>query len=273
MLPIDQVLNSQRMLLTSRYQRKEYNLKEDRWFIKYLIDLGWEKNKIFEIWKKIFLTRERNSSFSEEVDIIFEDFYKKAKKIKKLLKFPTVKVFQEELDIINRADMPLQVKQFSLLLLVYSKLIRQYQYLNIDGVLVELKRMTTIKRQVRGDRTILTVMKEQGLIKNIDFDTESCYFVEKNEYSFQRITYVKKKGKEAFNVCTILDVPKYFDLLHCRKKCPLCGKEYDVSPKSKTDLCQECQKEKRKNRIIEFSKSRRHEKEKNHIWKQEEKTE
>ena len=174
MLPIDQVLNSQRMLLTSCYQRKEYNLKEDRWFIKYLIDLGWEKNKIFEIWKKIFLTRERNSSFSEEVDIIFEDFYKKAKKIKKLLKFPTVKVFQEELDIINRADMPLQVKQFSLLLLVYSKLIRQYQYLNIDGVLVELKRMTTIKQQVRGDRTILTVMKEQGLIKNIDFDTESC---------------------------------------------------------------------------------------------------
>lgn len=265
-LPIDQVLNSERILASGVYQRKEWNFKEDKWFIKYLIDSGWDKEQIYYKWLEIFLTRERNTYLMDDARSLFEHFYKKAGKIKKLIRYPAVKVFQQEIDFINDSKAPLQVKQLALLLLVYCKLNRSYQF--IDGVfevlLVSLKRMTKAKRQVRREDTSLSgVLESCGIICKIEIDKRSWYFPDQNEYDYKRITFVHKKGKTAFETSTILDVPKHFNLLHCRAICPVCGKEYDVSPKSKTDLCPDCQKEKRKQRIVAFSEARRHEKEKN----------
>ena len=264
-LPIDQVLNSERILVTGVYQRKGWNFKEDKWFIKYLIDSGWDKEKIYYKWLEVFLTRERNTYLMDEARALFEKFYKKAEKTKKLIRYPVVKVFQQEIDFINDSKAPLQVKQLALLLLVYCKLNRTYQF--IDGlfevVLASLKRMTQVKRQVRGeDVTLSSVLEKHDMVHRLEIDKYDCYYPDLNEYDYKKITFVRKSGKEAFKTNTILDVPKYFNLLHCRAVCPVCGKEYDVSPKSKTELCSECQKEKRKQRIIAFSEGRRHEKEK-----------
>lgn len=265
-LPIDQVLNSERILSSGVYQRKEWNFKEDKWFIKYLIDSGWDKEQIYYKWLEIFLTRERNTYLMDDARNLFEHFYKKAEKIKKLIRYPTIKIFQQEIDFINNSKAPLQVKQLSLLLLAYCKLSRSYQF--IDGIfevlLVSLKRMTEAKRQIRREDTSLSgALESCGAICKIEINKHSCYFPDQNEYDYKRLTFARKSGNVAFETSTILDIPKYFSLLHCRTTCPICGKEYDVSPKSKTELCPACQKEKRKQRIVAFSESRRHEKEKN----------
>ena len=265
-LPIDQVLNSERILATGLYQRRDWNFKEDRWLVKYLLDAGKNKEEIYQILLEVFFTRERNTYLIDEAGDLFEKIYKKAAKLKKLIRYPTIKIFQEEIDFINNSKTPAQTKQLSLLLLVYCKLNRTYQF--IDGifevVLTSLKRLTVAKRQIRGkDNPLSKELERCGMIRRVEIDEDNCYFPDKDEYDYKKIVFVRKKGSVAFETRTILDVPLYFDLLYSRMVCPLCGKEYDISPKSKTDLCPECQKEKRKQRIITLSEGRRHEKEKN----------
>lgn len=262
MLPINQVLNSQRMLATGVYQLRTTGFVEDVWLIKYLSSHGKERAEVFNIWLEIFLTKERNSDNLDGVDSIFDRLWRKASAINQLKEYPSVKFFQEEIDLINEASIPMQVKQFALLFLSYCKFRKKYKYddQEIEKDMRQLQRYTVVKQQTHGDNNLTRFLKEAGLIAIERVDTEDRYLGGVNTYDFRRITYARSRGKEIFSIATLLDVTKYFGLLYCRKTCPVCGAVFDYTLKTKTDLCPNCQKEKRCKRVEKLHEEKqRHE--------------
>lgn len=256
-IPVNQVLVCQRMLETGKYQTRTIGFAEDKWLLKYLFDKGKTKEEIYQIWLPIFSSKERNKDSIADAEYIFEFLWKRIFKIKKLLTCKRIYFYQEEIDLINAMDSPLQVKQMALLLLSYAKARGKYWYDQgmFEAVLYALKRYTTEKRQVRGEKSYLGYLVRAGLVVHHSEDKEDMYHGGEKEVDFWEVIFARVSGDVVFTIDTPLDVVQYFELLHNQRTCPVCGKTYEYTQMHKTELCPACQRKKRINRIVEYRKN------------------
>lgn len=256
-IPVNQVLVCQRMLKTGQYQTRTIGFAEDKWLLKYLFDKGKTKEEIYQIWLPIFSSKDRNKDSIADAEYIFEFLWKRVCKIKKLLTCKRIYFYQEEIDLINAMDSPLQVKQMALLLLSYAKARGKYWYDQgaFEAVLYALKRYTTEKRQVRGEKSYLGYLVRAGLVAHHSEEKEDEYHGGEKEVDLWEIVFARVSGDVVFSVDTPLDVVQYFEQLRNQRTCPVCGKAYEYTQMHKTELCPACQRKKRVNRIVEYRKN------------------
>ena len=256
-LPIDQVINSQRMLLSGRYQIPNSKLSEDVWLIAYLLREGKTTEEIGKAWFPIYYTRHPYVTFRDIEGSVFKNCVEAAKTWQ-LTERNKIIVYKKELDAILAFDTKFDwIREYALMVLAYFKAIggkKKESGTKFPSQL--LRKMTSFKRGIEGVDE-LYICREAGLFSTYDKETRRKEIGDSIGKTFVEIYFLEKKGEEVFSVDSILDVPKYFKLVHKKYICPICGKEFEKSTKSKRDICFGCWEKKRTERAEKFFDTRK----------------
>ena len=248
MLPVNQVVNSQRMLETGKYQQPRAKVAEDVWLIKYLMQQGKTREEIYELWKPIYLSRDRGDIGDEVVQTTFRNLCRTAavKKVK-LREQKRIEIFQSELSFIKGLDAPLRTKQFILMLYAYYK---AENLKRLEDAETSVVRRNILRVLTAGGRTddqrLFDVIVELGAVTKEVITKEDLRYGGFYTSTYYKLAKVKHHGTRVAEFVTLSDVPAQLDYLLLYTQCPYCGKEFLPSRKAKTDLCPECYKEKRK---------------------------
>lgn len=255
MLPVNQVINSERLLSTGCYQIKNSKSIEDVWLMKYLRDKGFSEDEIYETWKRIYLTKYPFYNDWDLEDWIFPRLWKRSLRIY-FQQFEKITIFQEEIDFINNAEVLMRFKEFVLVLLAYAKAMGYTKIMVSDGTkgyLSNLKRDITPylksgRRQQGSDEFIKC--QEVGLLefhKGGAFSND-----EKSGFAYYSIPFMKTEGVVAYEFDTIADIQQAFASLKCEAVCPKCGKVFELHPRTQRKICLECWKAERNQKFYSY---------------------
>lgn len=245
MLPVNQVVNSERVLKTKQYQFDSSRQVEDIWLFKYCrerLSKSWEETK--DLWKPIFLSRHPDF-YEEEIEAFFWVNWERSKRIRFNAE-REIMFTEEEVKKIRKANIPPWLKKYALMLYGYFKA------LNISKVSIgklkfhQLARGTGMKPLSDGEKPLDFIyfpLKKAKLIKLLSINTVVS------------ITESKDNVID-FSVSTIADLPFYFWKVAETKKCSICGSEFTVNSKTKRDICLECWKKKEAERAKKYRRTR-----------------
>ena len=246
MLQINQIENSKRLLQTGQYQLKQSKGREDVWLMAYLLSKNYEKEDIRKVWIKIYKTRHKEQN-RDEIGAAFEGFYRSARRWR-LWEGKDIIIYQEEIDIINKTHVLPWIKEYALMCLGYFKSLgRDKQNLGLfPGP--DLRRMTSCKR-VQGNINENARCCAAGLLHIMQ--QIKCSYMTGAEYETIdiKVPFLKNKGKEIFRTNTLMDVPLAFKMLRNEGVCPECGNTFQITPKTKRQICYDCWRKKRKDRV------------------------
>lgn len=256
-LPIDQVVNSQRMLLSGKYQVPGSKLGEDVWLMAYLLREGKTEEEIQKIWFPIYTTRHPYVTFGDVKNSVFKNCMSAAKKWH-LAERSKIIIYKKELEAILTLDTKFDwIREYALMVLAYFKAIGGKKKENGTKFPSQLlRKMTSFRREIEGVDELF-ICREAGLFSTYDKGTHRKEIGDTIGKTFVEIFFLEKSGEEVFSVDSILDVPKYFKLVHKKYICPLCGKEFEKSTKSKRDICFGCWEKKRAERAEKFFDTRK----------------
>lgn len=117
MLPINRVLNCQRVLSSGKYQLtsfgNQYKASEDLWLIKYLILQGKSKREIAEIIRPIHEAEYGYMSYR-----LYSSRYDCAKSISLKKYSKKIEIYESEMDALNHLCVPMLQKKFVLCVIV-----------------------------------------------------------------------------------------------------------------------------------------------------------
>lgn len=242
MIPVNQVLNSQRMIQTGQYQIKQSKGCEDIWLIAFLKSEGRSEEEIKSIWRPVYATRHGEEG-DEYIESVFLSYCDTASAWRLFMGKPIV-FFREEIEKINATNLLPWIKEYALMTLGYFKCLgKTKQPLELfPGA--ALRRMTSCKR-VQENINEISRCCRAGLLNISQSITMSRYTNEEHEWRTVSVLFSRDCGEEVFRAETLLDVPKAFDLLKNEKVCSLCGKTFEVGSKTKRDVCYDCWRAKR----------------------------
>lgn len=249
MLPINPVVNSQRMLITGQYQIPSSRCVEDKWFAKYCRDrLGMTYEQTKEVWLPIFRTRHVDF-LPEEENIFFYDAWELSMKMRFNADRDIV-FYESEVQAIKKANIPTWMKKYTLMLYAFFKAINATK-ISIGKLSVhQIARGTgapPLKVNEEGNTSLGLIylpLKKAKLIGLVSDKT----VVKMPEY---------EKGDIAFSVKSILEVPDFFNCVEPTKVCPICGEEFVVNSKTKRDICLDCWRKKEALRAQAYRRTRK----------------
>ena len=239
-LPIDQIENSKRVLVSGNYQIPLSRGIEDKWLMRYLIDVGKSPQEIREIWEPIYLSRQFNRDFINSIDRTFDTYLRYAQGHKNRT-FNKIVIYEEELEKIRKSDLLPWLKEFALEGLSFFKAIGKTAVALKDFPKTKLIGETSCYRY-NSDINIFGRLQRNGLFTLTTpsgFNTE--YGIEE-EKQLVKCFFLKNKGTAVFEADSILDIGGAFYLL--RPICPVCGKPFEVTSKTKRDICFDCWRKK-----------------------------
>ena len=256
-LPIDQVVNSKRILFSGKYQMPNSKLSEDVWLIAYLLREGKTAEEIGKIWFPIYHTRHPYLSFQDVEDSVFKNCLEAAKTWQ-LTERSKITVYKKELEAILTLDTKFDwIREYALMVLAYFKAIGGKKKENGTKFPSQLlRKMTSFRRGIEGVDELF-ICGEAGLFSTYDKGIRRKEIGDIIGKTFVEIFFLEKSGEEVFSVDSILDVPKYFKFVHKKYVCPICGKEFEKSTKSKRDICFGCWEQKRAERSEKFFDTRK----------------
>lgn len=248
MLPVNQVEDAKRMLATGEYQLPRSKVCEDLWFIRYLLNKKKSEEEIFELWKPIFLSRERNKDSCFNVEQYFKQCLKKARK-HPIIHQRKYSVYASEIEAINEYDVPIRLKQLAVVILCYFKALgKHYVYqeelLKYEHSFQSL--LTEGKTKLKETRKDTFKCIEHGLICRQNITHFDDIMGDEIEIPIYVIPYLVQSGDAVFSSNTLADVQELFPMLKTERICEICGSKYVVNSKTKRTICEKCQKEKRR---------------------------
>lgn len=247
----DWIDNCKKIITTKHFpnndgQEKKSMLQQHLILFRYLEEQDKKsKEEIKNFWlttDSIYLTTIPEDSKEKWIDIQFNKLWKLRTKNainfvegQMVYNFP---IYQEEIDYINSLKCDTWLRKALLLMLVCAKHNKTgiLKYNNTTTAWIE--EMIDPKYKVRNKMLkIGNVNAKYKLFKFVSFGSKVNKI---------KINFMKEKGTEAAIVYSpnyaqeILELIKPYTI-----KCKKCGKEFEPSPKNKTNLCPECYKEER----------------------------
>lgn len=249
MLPINPIVNSQRMIQTGQYQLSSSRCIEDKWLVKYCRErLGMTYEQTKELWLPIFRTR-HEGFFEEEENFFFYDIWHKTMKMRfradKELIF-----YESEVWAIKKANIPTWMKKFALMLYGFFKALNASR-ISIGKLSIhQIARGTgapPLKIGENGDTSLSLVflpLEKAKLVRLVSDKTT----VKMPKY---------EQGDIAFTAKTIIEVPDFFNFVEPTRKCPICGEEFVINSKTKRDICLDCWRKKEALRVQTYRRTRK----------------
>lgn len=246
MLPINKSDVCRRMLDTGKYQLSSSKIVEDVWLIAWLKSKGVGYDDAFEKWKRIYVTRHPDD---ETAKAVFDKLWMNSRRIKFINKYKPIVFYQQEIDEIVKADVPVWQKEAFVLIYAVAKAVgsSELSVLPISDII----RMTSLTFGYNGyePHTVVQSAQNAGFLclREVrlwdDVTGQPDVFL---QYTLPRI---QTSGNVYKNVRSILDVPDeiFPDIQECI--CVDCGMPFKQSKKGKRSRCQECYKIYRKKYI------------------------
>lgn len=237
MIPINPKIEYEYIMQNKQFRTTRNHYMELIVCGKYMLEQGMSINDIRKLWDEMWWSIKFANELKKET--YFSRYLNSIKNIKGVTCLP-ISIYQNEIDAINKPILPIWIKQFMFLLVGYSKTIGN---------------STTITKVPYSSIFRLTDA-EYGREGNIDaFIHEG----KKNKW----VNYTMKRGKYPKLLCEILvsknnsgepvivcndiyELAQHLEVIKNQKKCKRCGALFDCSSKSRTNLCPECQVNKRR---------------------------
>lgn len=261
MFPLNQVLNVHRMLETGQYQISSSRGSEDIWLAAYLFQNGYSFEEAEAVWIPIYETRYPKEK-KETYDNMFDLYWRKGTKYTLKTQRP-ITIYQEEIDVINAADLNMRCKEFALVLLAYAKSQGFRRIVSQNGNAHKReedfsKRIGTIIRRFvksggkHGEKNEWFLCTEAGLLKYTATFPKNRAGEDLKPRVYYDILYIANGGTVAYNFDTICDIQQAFESLKCELICKQCGKRFEKKPHTQRDICEECWKKQKRNKLDSF---------------------
>lgn len=235
-------------------QDKRHKIKQEIVYLAFLRDhLHFNNQRIFKEWKKI-----KNgvaalfATDTEQQLIEFYHLYKKSSsekytKLNYSRPLDPINIYEEEINFLNSLEVPLWVKQYWLSLLFYYKFACQSSHrVQISSSLNNwaINNCTAIIDERYSDKQDL-IAKYKIKIKKpiINYLPKTS----QEHYNCYEMSFLQNNGRVLGKYKNINQINDAIKLLkETLYICPKCGCKFIKSSRSKTDLCPECYKTKRK---------------------------
>lgn len=265
MLPVNQVLNVERMLATGNYQIPFSKGVEDVWLAAYLFEKGYSEDEARSVWISIYETR-YPAEKPDVYEYLFRKKWKKGQTTTLATQLPIV-LYQAEIDAISHANMWYRAKQFALVLLAYAKS-RGYSIIITNWakktpgtgdviVVDETSRLTTSIRHYltygsrQREKDEWSECIKAGLLKyeyTFGSSTKKGGMAQSGWY---KLLFLQKEGTVACRLDTLSDIPSVFPLLKRERVCVQCGAVFEEKARTQRELCDECYRKQRRTRKTE----------------------
>ena len=226
--------NSEKILNGEGYTTKVHQTFEQIMLFCYLREKGYNKEQIFDLWIKT------NSLLLQKID---DDKDQRDKYFGKLLSDSTkykiekgseIKIYQSEIDFINKMEVSLWIKQYVLTMLCI------YKWYGKEWCRYDNK----IKRFCYS----CTSQKKENNSSNSKVLSECCneynpYIVRCKEASVVFKQNIESSGDILLILSNPRSVLECMELLKCEKTCVKCGRVYEYNYHNKhLSFCSECYK-------------------------------
>ena len=214
----------------------------------------------FKEWKEIQNGVAQIFKDDDEQQLIeFNAMYKKTNQSKYLNidcknELKPIKLYRPEIDFLNSLDAPVWVKQYWLCLLVYYKFdvqihkrVQKTRTLNAWAI-----RQTNYKKKEYGAicQDVIAKHKQKNNTKKIIQDSQRGI---NEKYPVYKPDFIRYKGKVMYTCTDINEIQNLLFLIKNNTKyCEICGREFEVSSKTKRKICEICYKKYRKSRILTY---------------------
>lgn len=245
---------------------RKYSVKQEVVYLIFLHSvLNLEKDDCYSYWCKITNgTAAVYNTDKEEQQSVFDRLWMKSQKHKYVdvsvtARLKPVHIYQTEVDYINALVAPLWVKQYWLCLLLYYKfavqlspVVQKTQTLNSWCI-----RQVDYKKKSYGGKC-------QDLIADWMHRNNKPVFAtyasnsSKDRSPLYKPMFLNEQGEVAIT-CNKISGIKRVTKLACGNvvKCPSCGCNFVVNPKTKRVLCENCYTEERKRKKAEYIRLKR----------------
>ena len=256
MIPIDKKYNCEMMLKTGQYQTKEYQNKEDWWFVKYLKDKyknlpDYEAMPLIrEKWGEIYRTRFLDPIEADlYINSHFRKIYENTNNIVLGRSLKRITIYKEELDYINSLPMPKWFREFIFLFLGHCKTtgVYGYEYAPVKDYIKYLTLKTRNRDAITS--TIYNKMRELGLWKSFTIKKTYqglCGVEEDEDIQFDFAFPVVKSGTVVCECGTMFELINNLDIVTDKYKCDICGEEFVFGNRTQRTICEKCHKQKRR---------------------------
>lgn len=254
MIPIDKIINCERVLATKQYQTVNHRSEEDLWLFKYLQGKKKSKEEIFKIWMTIYPNKYERSKDDPNPEKTFECLYKNIKGVRLKNNYHDIIIYQSEVDWINACNCNRWVKEYMILFLAYCRLKDKYTFENLPyNDLLKLTSIVTYSEFNK--RKIAKLFEDLGMVeteKVVTFEDMPDIDERGFQISYGGITRVERTYRkcrfenvdttepEAIHLKTFADAAECCRLIKMEKVCPCCGKVFEYSNHNQTDLCNDC---------------------------------
>ena len=250
--------NSKQVLKNGHYSQndrweKKSEYKQQKELISYLMSCGMDKEDIKRVWKSIPSDFLECAVDDKDIDRYFERLYNSTlswcKKNNHQKKDIEIIVYKEEIDFLNNLGKSYEFRKYLLVLLAIWKYIKEEQgkcFLNssLRGYAFELA--CPGKKYRNYTENFVQLNTKYGRIISVGWNFSKGTI----------LTFAKEEGKVLFKIKHPEDIKNFLSVIeHPKAICPICGKEFEVTTKTKRECCEECWRKKEKERIREATKN------------------
>lgn len=243
--------NSEKIFETGRYTTRRTQFIEHVAFFKYLMNQGKTDTEIFAIWlgtdskilQKIgYNTKEANKAFRKII--------RQAKEWKPDEYISPIKIYAEEIEILNQTIAPPWLKNYMLAILCF------YKFYGKEWVKFKQEIRQTLFYYVglkeHRERPEQTILIREFLKKTNFYEMRMM-----NESLVLRVNYARQDGEVVAEIKNPSHVEEIHDILKYEKVCKICGQPFAYNTFSIcNEICPDCYKRQRHQKQYACKKKR-----------------